>query len=88
MAGQMLFLYNQMPSVGRRNPLNATARQFKILPFPQSREVREIEDSLEALTLKNKGQIQSIHPIMLTFPLPFPLGFSWEGLTWAKHPTL
>lgn len=53
-----------------------------------SREVREIEDSPEALTLKNKGQIQSIHPIMLTFPLPFPPGFSWEGLTWAEPPTL
>lgn len=53
-----------------------------------SREALEIEDGLEALTLKNKGQIQSIHPIMLTFPLPFPLGFSWEGLTWAKHPAL
>lgn len=53
-----------------------------------SREVCEIEDSPEALTLKNKGQIQSIHPIMLSFPLPFLLGFSWEGLTWAEPPTL
>jgi hypothetical protein len=62
---------------------------LKSCHFPiQSREVFEIEDSPEALMLKNKGQIQSIHPIMLTFPLPFPLGFSWEGLTWAKHPAL
>lgn len=34
MAGQVLFPYNQMPSVGGRKPLNGTTRQFKTLPFP------------------------------------------------------
>lgn len=53
-----------------------------------SREVFEIEDSLEeALTLKNKGQIQSIHPIMLTFPLPFPLVFFLGRTDLGKAPS-